>query len=87
MHDETIKSIAFVANNKVKRFNDSIMKYSISSVFAGSYIGIGILLTFTIGGILSQAGNPFSKIVMGFSCYDYQSGYSHIPNRYFHDCD
>ncbi len=67
MHDETIKSIAFVANNKVKRFNDSIMKYSISSVFAGSYIGIGILLTFTIGGILSQAGNPFSKIVMGFS--------------------
>lgn len=39
--------------------------YVVSSMLAGIYVGIGVLLAFTIGELL--AGLPYAKIVMGIS--------------------
>ena len=34
-------------------------------MLAGVYIGFGIILVFTIGGHLSAAGSPYTKLAMG----------------------
>lgn len=39
--------------------------YFVLSMLAGAYIGIGVLLAFTIGGMLD--GEPYQKVVMGCS--------------------
>ena len=39
--------------------------YLLASILAGMFIGFGILLIFTIGGLL--AGAPYTKVVMGVS--------------------
>lgn len=39
--------------------------YFIMSMMAGAYIGVGVLLAFTAGGLL--AGQPYAKVVMGLS--------------------
>ncbi len=39
--------------------------YFVLSMLAGAYIGIGVLLAFTIGGLLN--GQPYAKVVMGMS--------------------
>ena len=39
--------------------------YFVLSMLAGAYIGIGVLLAFTIGGLL--AGQPYAKVAMGLS--------------------
>ena len=36
-------------------------------MLAGIYVGLGIMLIFTIGGLLSSANSPATKIVMGLS--------------------
>ncbi len=67
MYDETIGKITSAARKKIGVLNDSRFKYLVSSAFAGAFIGIGILISFTIGGILTAAGSPMVKIMMGLS--------------------
>ncbi|HFL3657122.1 TPA: formate/nitrite transporter family protein [Clostridioides difficile] len=69
MHKETLDKLTNAAINKINLLNTSKVKYLVSSAFAGLYvgIGIGILLIFTIGGLLTDAGSPMTKIVMGLS--------------------
>ena len=67
MHKETVEKLTNAAKNKVNLLNQSKLKYLISSAFAGLYVGLGIILIFTIGGILTDAGSPMTKIMMGVS--------------------
>lgn len=67
MHKETLDKLTNAAINKINLLNTSKIKYLVSSAFAGLYVGIGILLIFTIGGILTDAGSPMTKIMMGLS--------------------
>lgn len=67
MHDETLEKLTVAAKNKVNLLNSSKLKYIVSSAFAGLYVGIGILLIFTIGGLLTSANSPMTKIMMGVS--------------------
>lgn len=67
MHNETLEKLTIAAKNKVNLLNSSILKYIVSSAFAGLYVGIGILLIFTIGGLLTSANSPMTKIMMGVS--------------------
>ena len=39
--------------------------YFVLAMLAGAYVGVGVLLAFTIGGLLS--GQPYAKVVMGLS--------------------
>lgn len=67
MHNETLEKLTVAAKNKVNLLNSSRLKYIVSSAFAGLYVGIGILLIFTIGGLLTSANSPITKIMMGVS--------------------
>ena len=67
MHNETLEKLTIAAKNKVNLLNSSRLKYIVSSAFAGLYVGIGILLIFTIGGLLTSANSPMTKIMMGVS--------------------
>lgn len=63
-HDEFIAA-SNAAKAKIRLLNKNPLGYFISSILGGMFIGIGILLIFSIGGMLS--GLPYAKIVMGIS--------------------
>ena len=67
MHNETLEKLTNAAKNKINMLNNSKLKYLVSSAFAGLYVGLGIILIFTVGGLLSAADSPMTKIMMGLS--------------------
>jgi len=64
---EEINKVTMSAVKKSEFLKKSKIKYINASALAGIFVGFGILLTFTIGGLLSQAGSPATKIMMGAS--------------------
>ncbi|WP_455539282.1 formate/nitrite transporter family protein [Terrisporobacter sp.] len=67
MHSETVLKLSNAAKNKVNFLNKSKFKYLVSAAFVGLYGGLGIILIFTVGGLLSVAASQFTKIMMGVS--------------------
>lgn len=67
MHNETVLKLSNAAKNKINLLNNSKLKYLVSAAFAGLYVGLGIILIFTVGGLLSAANSPVTKIIMGLS--------------------
>jgi nitrite transporter len=67
MYYDDITKIAAAAEKRNALLEQSRLKYLLSSALAGMYVGFGILLIFTIGGLLSQAESPAVRIVMGIS--------------------
>lgn len=67
MHNETVLKLTNAAKNKVNLLDNSKLKYLVSAAFAGLYVGLGIILIFTVGGLLTAAGSPSTKIMMGVS--------------------
>ncbi|MFV0520151.1 MAG: formate/nitrite transporter family protein [Lachnospirales bacterium] len=58
-------SLAKVSKNKVNFLEQNPFGYFLASCLAGIYVGFGIILIFTIGGLLN--GQPYAKVVMGIS--------------------
>lgn len=67
MYYEEINRISAAAEKKSAFLKHSPPKYLLLSALAGIYVGFGILLIFSIGGLLSQADSPLVRIVMGIS--------------------
>lgn len=67
MHNETLQKLSNAAKNKVNMLNSSTLKYLVSSAYAGMYVGLGIILIFTIGGLLTAVNSPSTRIMMGVS--------------------
>jgi len=67
MFSEEINKVAQAAKAKSNLLRSGKVKYVLSSMLAGLYVGLGIMLIFSIGGILASAESPFTKIVMGLS--------------------
>ncbi|MBE5759321.1 MAG: formate/nitrite transporter family protein [Clostridiales bacterium] len=65
MFKEEIHAVASSAAAKFALLKKNPLGYLISSALAGAFIGFGVLLAFTAGGLLSAAASP--KIVMGLS--------------------
>ena len=63
MFGEEIMAAANAAKGKYGLLKTNPGGYFLASMLAGVFIGFGVLLAFTAGGLLT--GNPFSKIVMG----------------------
>ena len=61
------ENMSNAAVNKRTLLKSGLLKYLISSAFAGAFVGIGIILTFTIGGILSPENCPFIPMINGLS--------------------
>jgi len=64
---ESVNIISKTAKIKVEYLKRSILSYMISSILAGTYVGIGIALIFSIGAPLAASGSIFLKTLMGVS--------------------
>ena len=67
MFKEEVKAVANAGKSKASLLKENKLGYMISAILAGLYIGFGIMLIFSIGGILTSSGSPAAKIVMGAS--------------------
>ena len=65
MFKEELKAVSNAGKSKVSLLKENKLGYMISAILAGLYVGFGIMLIFSIGGILTSAGSPMTKIVMG----------------------
>ena len=65
MFQDEFTAVAAAAANKAKTLKNNPLGYFIASMLAGIYVGFGILLIFTAGGLVN--GQPYTKIVMGVS--------------------
>ncbi len=63
MFSDTYEATSNAAVNKVAYMKSRPLGFFILSMLAGAYIGFGVLLSFTIGGLLT--GQPYAKVVMG----------------------
>ncbi|CAK7002240.1 MAG: Nitrite transporter NirC [Eubacterium sp.] len=60
---EAFTSVQKAAADKTGLLKKNPLGYFVAAMLAGAFIGFGVLLSFTIGGLLS--GEPYAKIVMG----------------------
>jgi nitrite transporter len=67
MYNEPLTAIKENALTQLKRMEESLPRYIVSSSLAGAYIGLAIVLIMIIGGQLSQASSPYTIIIMGAS--------------------
>lgn len=65
MFSEEFNNVALAGKTKLNLLKESKGQYLVSAMLAGIYVGLGIMLIFTIGGLLTSAGSPATKIVMG----------------------
>jgi nitrite transporter len=62
MYEDTISGFAKIAERKVQAMRNAPAGFFVASMLAGAYVGMGILLIFTLG---SQVPKEVQKLVMG----------------------
>lgn len=67
MYLESVNIISRTARVKIEYLKSSVLSYMTSSILAGTYIGIGVVLAFSVGWPLSASGSIFLKLIMGVS--------------------
>lgn len=67
MFMDVIEKVSNSGIAKVKLLNKSKARYVVSSALAGMFVGLGIILIFTVGGVSSAANSPYTRILMGAS--------------------
>src|SRR3712207_8329987 len=65
--NETIENLSKAAVLKIRTLKNNPFKYWISSMFAGALIGLGVLVSYTVGAILTQTENPGAKLLPALS--------------------
>ena len=63
----TVEKIEHISTAKAAMMDKGILRYFILSMLAGIYVGVGIILIFSIGGPLKAAGAAVLKLAMGAS--------------------
>ena len=64
MYSETLEKMDNSGMAKVRLLKESKLKYFVAAMLAGLYVGLGIILITTIGGLTKQSGPQF-KVFMG----------------------
>lgn len=64
MYSDTIETFSKLAQDKANRVKNYLFSFLVSSAMAGAFIGIGIILIFSVGTDLDAS---FQKLVMGAS--------------------
>ncbi len=67
MYLEHVESMSLLAGKKAAFLERSRLSYTIAAILAGAYVGLGIILIFSIGAPLAAAGSNFLKPMMGVS--------------------
>lgn len=67
MFTETKDALASAAVKKIEFLKKSLGKYLVASSWAGTYVGLGIILIMVIGSFGAAAGSEFTKAFMGLA--------------------
>lgn len=67
MFREEFKGVISAGKGKVELLSKNRGGYLVYAMLAGLYVSFGIILAFTIGGILTSYNSPSTKIIMGAS--------------------
>ena len=67
MVEESIRAFANAASKKVGYLKKDLMGYFLLSILAGIYVGLGVILIFSIGAPLKAVGDAGVKALMGAS--------------------
>lgn len=67
MFNEEFNKVAGAAKAKSDLLKNNKLGYFVSAMLAGIFVGMAIMLIFTIGGLLTAVESPATKIVMGIS--------------------
>lgn len=67
MYKEEMEALCHSAQKKIGLYNKGILKYIMISLLGGLFVGLGVMLLYTIGGILEHDNFGATKIVMGVS--------------------
>jgi nitrite transporter NirC len=67
MYQESVDAAAQVGSKKAVFLRKNPLGYFIASMLAGIYVGLGIILIFSVGAPFAAAGSPAVKLVMGAS--------------------
>jgi len=65
MFNDEFTAVTKAAQDKLEFLKSNPLGYFVASMLAGAYIGFGVLVFSTVGGLLS--GDPYARIVMGAS--------------------
>lgn len=65
MHSADINNMAALSLKKIRYMDNSKLGYFILSVFAGIYVGFGIILIFAVGAPYAAQSSPALKLIMG----------------------
>ena len=66
MYKDTCENLSNAANSKIKFLESGIGRYFVASALAGIYVGLGIFLIMTVGGLTKPLG-PHFRIFTGIS--------------------
>lgn len=67
MYRQNVETIADVGALKRDHMKQQPLGYLIATLLAGVYVGLGIILIFSVGAPLAQAGSPYQTLIMGAS--------------------
>ncbi|MPQ43125.1 formate/nitrite transporter family protein [Clostridium tarantellae] len=67
MYNEEMEIVCGAAQKKIKLYNKGIAKYLMVAALGGLFVGLAVMLLYTVGGILDHSGFGATKVVMGIS--------------------
>ena len=67
MYTPNVEGIIESAVKKRDAMNASLSRYMVSALMSGAYVGLGIILIFSIGAPLLAAESPYQTMLMGMS--------------------
>ncbi|AWB45128.1 nitrite transporter NirC [Paenibacillus sp. CAA11] len=67
MYTQNVENIVEAAVSKRNKMKESLPRYMVSALLAGAYVGLGIILIFSLGGPLAALKSPIQNLVMGAS--------------------
>lgn len=68
MFREEMENVGNTAKDKLQFFREKPAAYFLSAMLAGMFVGFGVLLAYSGGGMLNEAGVPGVKLIMG-ACF------------------
>ncbi|ADU31035.1 formate/nitrite transporter family protein [Evansella cellulosilytica] len=67
MYKDTIDTLSDAAKSKVEFLNNSLGKYLVSASLAGAYIGLAVVLSFSLGASFADVSSPLASLLVGLS--------------------
>ncbi|MFA9556814.1 formate/nitrite transporter family protein [Evansella sp. AB-rgal1] len=67
MYKDTIETLNNMAVTKKNLLNDSLARFLVSASLAGAYIGLAVVLSFSLGGLFSEMSGPLASLLVGLS--------------------